>query len=94
LEVAFLKGRSPFLFPVPGPEAKPSGGWSGSFGRITDWQFPDETLPAKAVQVRSRLEGGEVKVQVSVLCGREAHEREELVATYDAGLENLLVIND
>jgi hypothetical protein len=94
LEVTFLKGRSPVLFPVPGPKAKPSGGWSGSFGRFADWQSPDGALPAKAVQVRSRLEGGVVEVQVSVLFGREAHEREELVATYDAALENPLVIND
>ena len=83
LEIVFLKGQPPSLYPVAGPQAKQSGGYSARFGRVAGWKLPDGVLPVRAVQVVSRLEGEQIKVWVAVLSGRESIEREEAVTSYD-----------
>lgn len=85
LEIIFLKGQPPSLYPVAGLQAKQSGGWSARFGRVAGWTPPDGILPVRGVQVISRLEAGQVRVWVSVLSGRESIEREEPVTTYSIG---------
>ena len=82
LEVTFHPGRKPAYEAVPGPDAKPSGAWFGSFGRIESWQPPAGTQPIEAVRVISRVEGDAVRVTVSTLSGSKALENEQMVGTY------------
>src|SRR6185369_8083568 len=82
LEVTFYPGRKPAYEAVPGPDAKPSGAWFGSFGRIESWQPPAGTQPIEAVRVISRVEGDAVRVTVSTLSGSKALENEQMVGTY------------
>jgi len=96
LEIIYLKGQPPSLYPVASPQAKQSGGWSSRFGRVAGWQLPDGTLPVRAVQVVSRLEGegGLAKIWVSVLLGQELIEREEPVTTYEIGENKKVVVTE
>lgn len=94
LEIVFLKGQPPSLYPVAASQSKQSGGWSGRFGRVAGWKLADGRLPVRAVQVISRLEGGLVKIWVSVLLGRESIEREEPVISYEIGEEEKVVVSE
>lgn len=92
LEIVFLKGQPPSLYPVASQQAKQSGGYATRFGKVAGWQPPEGALPIRAVQVVSRMEGTIVKVQVSVLSGRESIEREEPVTTIELGENKPAVI--
>jgi hypothetical protein len=94
LEIVFLKGQPPSLYPVAAPQARPAGGYTLRFGRVADWRPPDGVLPARAVQVVSRLEEGVIKVRVSVLTGRETIEREEPVATLDLEVGQVTTVTE
>jgi hypothetical protein len=94
LEIVFLKGQPPSLYPVAGPQSRPSGGYTLRFGRVAGWQPPDGALPPRAVQVASRLEDGVIKVRVSVLTGRETIEREEPAATLDLSVGQGAVVTE
>ncbi len=94
LEIVFLKGQPPSLYPVASQQAKPSGGYATRFGRIVGWQPPEGALPVRAVQVVSRLAENFVRVQISVLSGRESIEREEPVTTVEISEDKQVVINE
>lgn len=82
LEVTFHRDRAPTYAAVPGPEARLNGAWYAFFGRVASWQPPTGFLPVQAVNVLSRLEGGSVRIEVSVYVGAEHFEKEQSVATY------------
>lgn len=82
LEVTYYPGQKPAYETVPGPNAKPSGAWFGSFGRIKSWQPPADAPEVEAVRVISRVEEDGVRVSVSTLSGRKALENEQPIATY------------
>lgn len=94
LEITFVKGQPPSLYPVASQQAKPSGGWTLRFGRIADWKPPDGALPVRAVQVESRMDGNLVRVWVSVHLGKEEVEREEPVATLEMSEGKQVVITE
>lgn len=82
LEVTYDKERPPTYQAVPGPDAKLNGSWYSLFGRVPSWQPPAGVLPVKAINVLSRLEGGLVRIEVSVFLGVKHFEKEQAVATY------------
>lgn len=94
LEIVFLKGQPPSLYPVASEQAKQSGGYATRFGRINNWQPPEGMATTRAVQVISRLEGKAVKVQISVLTGRESIEREVPVITFVIEETKPITINE
>jgi hypothetical protein len=94
LEITFLKGQPPSLYPVASQQARQSGGYSTRFGKVNGWQLPQGALPVKAVQVVSRMEGDIVRVQVSVLSGRESIEREEPVTIVEFSEGKQVTINE
>jgi hypothetical protein len=94
LEITFLKGQPPILYPVASQQAKQSGGYTTRFGRVNGWQMPEGALPVKAVQIISRLEGEIVRVQISVLSGRETIEREDPVTIVEFSESRQVTISE
>jgi hypothetical protein len=82
LEVTYYEGRPPAYQTVPGPEAKLNGAWYGMFRSVPSWQPPANSLPVQAINILSRLEGDSVRIEVSVLSGKEFPDKETPVATY------------
>ena len=82
LEIFCHRDASSDFQSVPGPNSKFEGGWFGAFGRIPSWQPPAGSLPVRAVNVLSRIEGDAVRINVSVFVGKKAMDKEEPVATY------------
>src|ERR1700716_2841830 len=82
LEIFCHRDTSRDFQPVPGPNSKLEGGWFGAFGRIPSWQPPSGSLPVRAVNVLSRIEGDAVRINVSVFVGQKVNEKEEPVATF------------
>ncbi|MGH9176521.1 MAG: hypothetical protein ACRD1H_19280, partial [Vicinamibacterales bacterium] len=60
--------------------SRESGGWTPMYPRIASWQPPDGALPVTALDCRQVLEGGAVRVWISVLRG-EPHREKEAVET-------------
>src|SRR5688500_13611942 len=82
LEITYFKDLPPAFSPVVGPCCKPGGAWYALFGRTPADGPARVSLPVKAVDVRSKLEDGFVRVTVSVFLGDRFHEQKEEVATY------------
>lgn len=82
LEVTYYPGRPPAYQSVPGADSKASGSWYALFRRNPDWQPPAGSLPVRAVNILSRMEGDAIRVRVSVFLGAQFHDKEEPVATY------------
>ena len=82
LEVTYLKGREPAYDVVHPNGPAPRGAWYGLFGRLPDWRPAEGSLPTRAVNVVSRLEGDHVRVVVSVHQGERFHEKEAFVSTH------------
>ncbi len=95
LKIVYFKGRPTAYNPVPDINAKPSGGWFALFQRIPNWQPPSaDALPVRAVNIISRLEGNAVKVNVSVFTGQKFHDREEFVADYLIGENEMIEVKE
>jgi hypothetical protein len=82
LEVTYHKERPPTYQAVPGPDANLNGSWYAFFGRVAAWQPPADSLPVRAVNILSRLEGASVRIEVSVYTGLKYFDKEQPVATY------------
>ena len=82
LEITYSQGLPPAFSSVAGPCCKPSGAWYSLFGRTPPDASAPVSLPVKAVDVRSRLEGEFVRVTVSVFLGVRFFDKKEEVATY------------
>lgn len=82
LEVTHLKGREPAYDVVHASGPAPRGTWYGLFGRVPGWRPAEGSLPTRAVNVVSRMEGDQVRVVVSVHQGERFHEKEAFVSTH------------
>ena len=82
LEITYFKTLPPAYSPVAGSCCKPGGAWYALFGRIPADASQPVSLPVRAVDVRSKVEGEFVRVLVSVFLGDRFHETKEEVATY------------
>lgn len=81
LEVYFYPNEPPAYVVVPPAPSRPSGAWFARFPRLPGWTTPAGSLPVVAVDIRSVLTAGVVRVWVSVILGR-LHEEEKQVAVY------------
>lgn len=79
LEVHFYPKEPPAYQPI--PTTSPKGAWFARFGHIPDWVQPANTLPVTAVNVRSEMAEGGVRVWVSVFLGK-LHIQEKNIASY------------
>jgi hypothetical protein len=93
VEILYHPDASRDFQEVPGPNSKPEGGWYGAFGRIPGWQPPAGSLPVRAVNILSRIEGDSVRINVSVFKGQKANEKEEPVGTYLVRENEKITIN-
>ncbi len=93
LEVVDHWNTTPDLRPVPAAASKFGGGW-GPFKLLPSWSPPADSLPVRAVNVLSRIEGDGVRVKVSVFLGKKSHEKEEQVATFIAHENEKVVVNE
>lgn len=78
LEITYYKDLPPAYMRLGGKA------WYGRFRRIASWQPPAGSLPVKAVNIVSRVEGNVVKVKVSVYDGERFDDKEEFVGEYVA----------
>ncbi|HJQ24825.1 MAG TPA: hypothetical protein VKA60_12985 [Blastocatellia bacterium] len=81
LEITYFTGRPPAFQAVGDANSPPRGGWFGLFRRIPSWQPPPGSLPVRAVNILSRVEGDAVRVTVSVFLGERLHEKEQSATT-------------
>lgn len=58
-----------------------AGAWYARFGHVPGWEQPANTLPVTAVNVRSEMAEGGVRVWVSVFLGR-LHTEEKKLTSY------------
>jgi hypothetical protein len=78
LEVRFYPPQEPAYLTV---ASKRGGAWFARFGRVPEWKQPENSLPVTAVNIRSELAEGGVRVWVSVFLG-EIHTQEKAVTSY------------
>ena len=78
LEVRFYPQQAPAYQHV---SSKRGGAWYARFGHVRDWKQPPDTLAVTAVNVRSEVAEGGVRVWVSVFLG-EIHQQERAVKSY------------
>ena len=83
LEITYSKDRPPAFSPVAGACCKPGGAWYSLFGRTQPDAARPVSLPVRAVDVSSKLEGELVQVTVSVFLGVRFLEKKEEVVTYE-----------
>jgi hypothetical protein len=79
LEVQFYPNVAPGYQTV-SPD-KRGGAWWGRFARVPGWEQPVEWPAVTAVNIKSELAEGGVRVWVSVFLG-ELHEQEKSIASY------------
>lgn len=79
LEVHFYPKQPPAYQPI--ATTALTGAWYARFGHIPGWAQPSDTLPVTAVNVRSEVAEGGVRVWVSVFLG-ELHVQEKNLASY------------
>lgn len=83
LEITYYKDRPPAYQAVRAAGDKPAGSWFGLFGRVpTPQPAAPDSLPVRAVNILSRVEGDAVRIYVSVFTGVKFHDKEEPVASY------------
>ncbi|HKP73073.1 MAG TPA: hypothetical protein VJT82_09050, partial [Pyrinomonadaceae bacterium] len=88
VEILYTKDRPTY---IPGNESV----WFTRFQRIEGWRQPAGALPVRAVQVNSRVENETtVSLKVSVRQGERYHDVETLVATYRAGENDKIVVEE
>jgi len=78
LEVRFYPQQEPAFQTV---SSKRGGAWYARFGRVPEWKQPENSLPLTAVNIKSELAEGGVRVWVSVFLG-EIHTQEKAVTSY------------
>lgn len=76
LEITYYKDLPPAYMRLGGKA------WYARFRRTSSWQTPTGSLPVKAVNIVSRVEGNAVKVRVSVYDGARFDDKEEFVGEY------------
>lgn len=76
LEITYWKGDPPAY------DVVPNNSWFARFRRIQGWTPAADSLPVKAVNIASRVEGDSVRVIVSVHVGQKFFERQDPVASY------------
>lgn len=81
LEVTYFKGRPP-AFQTISPKESKCGAWYALFRRIGNRPSNAGSLPVRAVNIVSHLEGDAAKVRISVFTGIKYHDKEEFVADY------------
>ncbi len=77
LEITYYKGEPPTYLSVIRHDSKPSGAWFGKFRKTPSWTPPARSLPVRAVNLRPRLEGDAIRLEVSVYLGARFHEEEK-----------------
>lgn len=78
LKIVFEDGTASYN---PVPNSKGTWAWYGRFQRVASWKPPVGSDPVEAVKFAYVMEGGAVRVKVSVLLGK-FHDKEEPVAAY------------
>jgi hypothetical protein len=78
LEVYFFGDEPPAYMVVPPANSSPSGTWFARFKRVPAWTAPAGSLQVNAVNFRPTLDGGAVRVAVSVLMGIRLEEEKEI----------------
>jgi hypothetical protein len=78
LQVRFYPNQEPAYQTV---SSKPGGAWYARFGHVPEWKQPENSLPVTAVNIKSELAEGGVRVWVSVFLG-EIHTQEKAVTSY------------
>src|SRR5437899_1545972 len=79
LEVYFYPKEPPAYQTI--PAASPRGAWYARFGHVRGWTQPPGSPAVTAVNIKSELAEGSVRVWVSVFLG-ELHEQENKVSSY------------
>ena len=82
LEIVYYEGAPPAYSEVRAANARAGGAWYARFRGISSWQPPADSLPVRAVNIVSRMEGDAVRINVSVFVGVRFHDRELPVASY------------
>jgi hypothetical protein len=79
LEVTYYQDRPPTYQPVIGHD---TATWYGLFRHVPSWTPPADSLPVRAVNIHTGLEGDAVRIAVSVFLGERFHEEEKSVSTH------------
>lgn len=87
VEVTYWKGAPPAYRTVPG------NSWFARFQRIEGWKTEPGSLPVRAVDIATRMDGEAVRVIVSVHVGERFHERQDPVGSYLLRENERLVVN-
>lgn len=89
LEVTYHKENKPAYLPVSENASRSKGGLFSNFQRAANWRQSEGSRPVSAVNIVSRLEGDSVKINVSVIRGKE-----EFVAEYTMRENEKIVVRD
>jgi hypothetical protein len=92
LEIYYDATLPPAYLKVEGPEVKPHWIWMARFPTIPGWQLPQGAERINAVRVSAQWNGETAEVKVALLRGANFYDVEEIVSSYQTGLDEPTVI--